>query len=272
MKTILVASDLSERSDHAVTRAGALARESGARLVLLSVVDEELPETLRAATAETMRAQLTDQATRLGAKGDVRIEIGDASQDIHRVAREIDADLIVLGLHRLRPLMDLFTGTTMERLVRASERPVLLAASRKPSGSDGGYERVLVGIDFSPASLAAIEAAERVASDAEIVGFYAYHAPFKGFRGDALGEGYQQEAEREVDEWLETVDLPDDFERPLIYEGGVQEVMHRCYGEVKPDLIAIGAHGRSTLSPTLLGSFTEEIMRRPPCDLLIVRR
>ncbi|WP_236638013.1 universal stress protein [Mangrovicoccus ximenensis] len=38
-----------------------------------------------------------------------------------------------------------------------------------------------------------------------------------------------------------------------------------------PDLIAIGAHARANFAPTLLGSFTEELIRSAPADLLIVR-
>ncbi len=272
MNTILVASDLSERSDRAVARAGLIARELDARLVALMVVDEELPETLRAATVEAAQGLVSDQIKRLGAEGEARIEIGDPTQDILRVAEEIGADLLVLGLHRLRPLMDLFSGATMERVIRASDKPVLLAHDPVGSQADDEYERVLIGVDLSPASTAAIKAASALAPDAEIVSFYAYHAPFKGYRGDTLGKGYQLDAEREVDRWLETADLPEDVARPQVLEGGVAQIMDKLYRETKPDLIAIGAHGRSSLAPTFLGSYTEEMMRRPPCDLLVVRR
>ena len=80
------------------------------------------------------------------------------------------------------------------------------------------------------------------------------------------------DAEREVDRWLETTDLPEGYGRPMVLEGSVYEIMDRLNHEIDPDLIAVGAHGRSSLAPTLLGSYTEELMRRPPCDLLVVRR
>lgn len=272
MKTILVASDLSERSDLAVARAGAIAKASGARLVVLMVVDEDLPEALRGATVEVAQTMIEDEMKRLGVEGEARIEVGDAAQDIPRVADEIGADLMVLGLHRLRPIMDLFSGATMERIVRASERPVLIARDPIDPEDDGLYKTVLVGVDLSPASTAAIRAADALAPESEIIGFHAYDAPFKGYWGDTLGKGYQQDAEREVERWLGMVDLPDGMDPPRVLEGSVSECTEGFFRELKPDLIAIGAHGRSSLSPTYLGAYTQEMMRRPPCDLLVVRR
>ena len=36
-----------------------------------------------------------------------------------------------------------------------------------------------------------------------------------------------------------------------------------------PDLIALGAHTRSGLSPYTLGSFAANLVRHPPTDLLL---
>ncbi len=38
-----------------------------------------------------------------------------------------------------------------------------------------------------------------------------------------------------------------------------------------PDLILVGAHAHASFAPTLLGSFTEGLVRSTPADLLIVR-
>jgi len=46
MKKFLMATDLSARSDRAVERAVALARELGAKLKIVHVVDEDLPASL----------------------------------------------------------------------------------------------------------------------------------------------------------------------------------------------------------------------------------
>ena len=55
MKQILVATDFSERSHRAVRRARLLAREPGARLLLLHVVDDDRPQRLVAGEAAAAR-------------------------------------------------------------------------------------------------------------------------------------------------------------------------------------------------------------------------
>ena len=62
MKLILVATDFSARSDRAIRRAGLLAREQGARLMLLHVVDDDRPERLVAEEMATAQELLENTA------------------------------------------------------------------------------------------------------------------------------------------------------------------------------------------------------------------
>lgn len=55
MKTLMVATDFSERSDRALRRATLLARQSGAALTLVHVVDDDQPE--RIVAVERMEAE-----------------------------------------------------------------------------------------------------------------------------------------------------------------------------------------------------------------------
>lgn len=276
MKTALVATDLSTRSDRAVARAFSIAKETGARLVVITVIDEDLPEEIGQRFVQDARAKLeTFCAAQPGAAEtpyETRAIIGDPQRDLHALAEEIDASLVVLGLHRRRPLRDLLSGTTMERLVRASRKPVLLV--RDPM--DHPYRKAIVATDLSPAGAAAARAAAMVAPDAAIKVFHAYHVPFKGLTGpegdEALHGPYRDEAQRELDAWSAAAALPASAGAPELVEGSVHEAVARKLAGERPDLLAIGAHGRSALSPTLLGSFTEELLRDPPCDLLVVRR
>ena len=54
-----------------------------------------------------------------------RVHSGDASTEIARVATEIDADLIVLGVTRRGVVSRTLFGATAARLMRVSERPIL---------------------------------------------------------------------------------------------------------------------------------------------------
>ena len=62
MEQILVATDLSTRSDRAVDRAFALAEQHGAKLTLTHIVDSELPEEMIDGLREKALGRLTARA------------------------------------------------------------------------------------------------------------------------------------------------------------------------------------------------------------------
>lgn len=271
MKLILVATDLSERSDRALERAFALAEQTGAALKLLHVTDGDLPEEIaKIHQHEALQRLTTLTAARPQIETRIEAAIDDPMSYIHTVAEAQDADLIVLGAHRRRPLTDMFFSTTMERLVRASRRPVLLVSQ----ATAGAYRRPLCGIDLSPASAAAARMAAHLAPEAEIASFFAYHVPFHSMAGGELEQRlapFLAEAKAELDAWTKTADLPERFQKPEPVMAGVRQALDRAMAVNKPDLLAVGAHGRSSLSLNLLGSFTQELLREPLCDTLVVR-
>ena len=93
-----------------------------------------------------------------GLECESRVSLGDALQGIVQVAEEVDADLLVLGPHRRQVLRDVFSGTTAERTIRRSRRPVLMA-NGVPVAS---YRTVLIATDFSDCSFAAAHQAKEL--------------------------------------------------------------------------------------------------------------
>ena len=67
MKRILVATDLSGRSDRALQRAVALAREFGAELAVVHVIDESLPARVLARHEEAAKSAIEEQVCSLPA-------------------------------------------------------------------------------------------------------------------------------------------------------------------------------------------------------------
>jgi nucleotide-binding universal stress UspA family protein len=140
---ILVAVDGSETSTRALTAAVELARESGARLQPLYVVDVPLmsydvpgydPSYVRDALVEEGRHVLADATALMagaGVKGTPRIVETDLTgEDIaHRiqtVAQDFTADVVVLGTHGRRGVRRLVLGSVAEHFLRIATCPVLL--------------------------------------------------------------------------------------------------------------------------------------------------
>ena len=271
MPRFVAATDLSDRGDRAVHRAILLAAANGATLTVVTVIDDVLPGALArqmiAASEEALKHIVASFAEAAGADVDVKVILGDPAQSVAQYAMTEEADLLILGRHRRRPIAYIFLQTTVERIVALVSCPVLLVtdAPAKPYGS------VLQAIDFSPASAAAAARAINFAPDARHDGIHIYHVPYKGLMpGDSVS-AFLHEAELAEASWRKRFGIePKDLTIRLV-EGGVQSELAQAIAAGKPDLIAVGAHGRTGVSVAVLGSVATSLMRDPPCDLLIVR-
>ena len=137
--TILVPTDLSPPSMDAVRHAATLADQIGSRVVLTYVMEDKLPAMILAHTTETeeqlldrhrehARKALVDVATDLleGREVDCIVRQGADHEEIVALAREIGADLIVMGMHGHGFLVHALAGSTTERVLHHAPCPVLV--------------------------------------------------------------------------------------------------------------------------------------------------
>jgi len=272
---LIVATDLSPRADRAVARAFDLAGRLGSALTLLTVIDEALPEEM----ARQMQAAAEERLIRFAAsrkaaeavRHETRVVIGDPVGAISAAAATEQADLLVLGLHRPRPFLDMLRETTMERIVRLQDRPVLLVTDPV----DHPYKTVLAALDFGPASTNALRLGAELAPEAALHGVNAVHVPYKGYSPAAGVAGtsapFLREARDSYHLWRDQAPLPDRLGEVELVEGAVEGVVRSRAAKLGCDLLCLGAHGRVGSAPALLGSLTNDLIRTPPCDLLIAR-
>lgn len=280
MKSILVATDLSARSDWAIERAAKLAAYHDCRLVVLHVVDEELParvaDRLRDEAAASLKEFVSGLEPAQIVKIETRCEFGEHFSTIIDAAEKESADLIVIGKHREDALLDLFRGSTGERIIRFGSRPVLVVKQR-PSH---GYHNVMVAVDFSPASAIAVEFGASLVPNARLQVVHAFHIPFKGFLHggksfDRMARRQQQEFnaanDREISSFFATLKIDLSRAERIVEEGTAHEVILGAVRNKKPDLLVLGTHGRSGLGRSILGSVAEAVLSQAPCDVLAVR-
>lgn len=275
---LLVASDLSERSDLALRRAFSLATRDGARLHILHVVDDQLPapvaREISAFATQMLREKVQAMCPEIGGK-QVKIDVrfGVAWKTIVAAAHDSGVELIVLGSHRSRGLAELFGGTTLERVVKAARVSVLMVQSE----ASAAYEKVLAGVDFSPASQAAVIAATRLAPDAAITLAYTYLVPFidRAEPDDPDIRLERKRIERELDPQMTAFkkSLPDNVHDPRVVflEGRPAAELGTLAERKGVDLIAVGSHGRSWLGDKFLGSTAKELLFDAPSDVLIAK-
>src|SRR5262245_25121060 len=137
---VLHPTDFSDRSRNALHLACALARDYSARLIVLHVVTAPPlaygegavppdPDLLcQDATAHLDALEIPDASIAV----ERRVEEGDSVTEILRVARESNADLIVMGTHGRTGLARLLMGSVAEQIVRKASCPVLTVTSPFP--------------------------------------------------------------------------------------------------------------------------------------------
>jgi nucleotide-binding universal stress UspA family protein len=281
VKRLLIASDLSSRSDIAIRRGFKLARQHGAAAILLHVVDDDRPRRLLREEIQRARKFLDDYYGRHdGAhafKLSIRVEPGMSFEVISRVAEAEDADLLVMGACRRRLLLDVVVGTTLERVVRSSRRPVLMA-SLPPRHR---HRSVLAAIDLSEGSRQALLCALRLGflDDAAVSVVHAFTAPGRGrMTLGGLDPGPIKDhvdeclADREglLDAFLARPELAGLDAARYVEDAAPFVAIERVAARVAAELVVVGTRGVGTLGRLFLGSVTEEVLRRVECDVLAV--
>jgi len=143
--TLLVPVDGTPGGALALGNAIALARATGARIVLLEVtvpiplwmystafsgpvavpVDPSWNDDALT-SAQSYVGALATRLRAIGIEADARARIGDIVPTIDAVADEVDADLIVIATHARVGVARAFLGSTADAVVRTAQRPVLL--------------------------------------------------------------------------------------------------------------------------------------------------
>ena len=143
--------------------------------------------------------------------------------------------------------------------------------------------RVLVPIDFSPSSRAALEYATFLAGTlgASLEALHVWEPP--GYVGpDTLAllpvgagqPGWEQtrtEVRREVDHFLAKASPKPQGHSVRVEAGEPSDAILNVAKDSGADLIVMGTHGRTGLSRLLIGSVAEAVLRRSTCPVLTVR-
>lgn len=285
---VLTATDLSASSMDPVERGFLISKTTGARYTILhaasldllaplmellgddigsvrSKIKEEASAQLRALVAET---SFSDHVP-----VDLRIESGRAAAVVRDFVSKANVGLLVIGAHGHGFLHRILLGSTASVLLRESRCPVLIV--KQPPRH--AYKRVLVAIDFSKASTAAIRIARAIAPEAVFTLLHVFELPFEGlmFRAGLnikQIDGYLEEMElrafEKLREFAEAMGLP--ASGCIVARGNATRQIISHQEMLRSDLIVLGKHGTNVTEELLLGSVTNHLVAESQCDLLAV--
>ncbi len=171
LKSVLIATDFSEASEKALRHALAIARHYGAKFYLAHVVSSPSftlvgPDAVNVATDAVYRdaRQLEDELVQSGALAGLHHEIivlqGNVWEELEKIVRQEQVELVVIGTHARRGLGKLLLGSVAEHIFRHTECLVLTVGpgSLQNSPIDGTrvVQPFLFATDFSGPSLRAL--------------------------------------------------------------------------------------------------------------------
>lgn len=144
-KRILVSTDFSEAGDHAIGHAFRMAADHGAEVLLCHVVEmvvapnplyahyystdllnPEIRERAEADAHQGLRDRVPKTAPLCDVPYTTVVADGVPADEIIRLAKERDADLIVIATHGHTGFKHIFLGSTAERVIRHVHCPVLV--------------------------------------------------------------------------------------------------------------------------------------------------
>ncbi|MEN8158752.1 MAG: universal stress protein [Myxococcota bacterium] len=286
-KRILVATDFSDQAAKALEAALGLAERQKAEVHLVHALEVALPlfepyavvvpadwvgEARKLAQEKLGEAHAAVTARRL--TGTTHLGDVPAAHAIADRAREIGADLVVIGTHGHTGLKHVLLGSVAERTVEYAPCSVWTV---KGEAAAAAPQTIVAGSDFSDGGGAAVAAAAEWARDFDAK-LHLVHAlqipmpliaPYEVAIPEGVIEGARREAQRQLDEvaqGLAGVTVTTELATTPAHAALVDAAQRLSAG-----LIVTGSRGLTGLKHALLGSVAERTLRYAPCSVLTVR-
>jgi nucleotide-binding universal stress UspA family protein len=300
IRQILCPIDFSEFSRHALDHATTIARRYDSTITVFNVcalvpsaafapgtpmlpASVPTPGDLDALLASMKRFVETE----IGMTAPLRFEIGegDAAAEILHRASALPSDLIVMGTHGRSGFERVVLGSVTEKVIHKATCPVLTVP--RPMAdvvpvSQKLFTRILCGIDFSDASLRALEYALSLAEDQDsqltlVHVVEVMPAPQSDAAGNVEAralDAYVAAAAQARAEQLQRI-VPDNVRtsRPVERRLAIGKAHHellRVAAASGSDVIVLGAHGFG-ITQLLFGSTAHQVVRQARCPVLTIR-
>jgi nucleotide-binding universal stress UspA family protein len=281
--SILVPTDFSQGARMAVERVAHLPLAEGGQIHLVHVLPSGAARAKlgpqahrRLAQAASLIRRTAVTAARKPPSVVSKILHGAPFVEIIRHAREVDAELIVLGRKGAGQSIGKALGTTAARVLRMGDTPVLVV--RAPP--KGAYRRPLIALPLDPSARRLVELTARASEcgkDALPV-VRAYHVAFSGLippGTDAAPSLHHRQclekAEKALDAQARSLQRHGWRVNPILRRGEARSVIFSEAGSLRADLLALGTHARSGIAHVLLGSVAEWAAINAVSDVLIAR-
>lgn len=285
---LLVATDFSDPGRAAEDAAIVLASRFGAELHWLHALEVPLPifepyavavpeATIGAArtSAKEKLDQAAKRAQEAGVDGTTYLGEVPAAYAIADRAKEIGADLVVVGTHGHTGIKRVVLGSVAEHAVKLSPCSVLTV---KDGALAEPAKCIVVGVDFSEGASDALETAVDLAQEFGAV-LHLVHAldlripfvtPYEVSVPDNVIERAHSEAVAKLEEMAQGI-TGVDVVKHEVRSAPPSFALIDAAADHEADLVITGSRGLTGLKHMVLGSVAERTLRGAPCSVWTVR-
>ncbi len=202
------------------------------------------------------------------------VDVGDPRDLILEMEEKEDPDLVVIGSHKKGLIEKILIGSTAEKVVKHSTKPVLVIKGSEPTFR----KKVLLAYDFSKTAERTVEFALSFLKPFQVE-IKILHIdepidlPLVERIGKALYEKYREEKKKYLDK------IKDKFEEAGFkvsseFASGrdpAEEIVDHVQKDKDIELVIMGSKGLSGLKRILLGSTSTEVFRKVEIPILIYK-
>jgi nucleotide-binding universal stress UspA family protein len=280
-KKVLFPTDFSAYAEITLEYVVGLKDIGAEQIVLVHTLQEaeEYPVTM--ARKERMLARLKDTEAWLKGQGlDAisRVELGTAYREILRVAEEENVDLITIGCHGKGLLDEVVIGSVSDRVAREASMPVLLVKHKILQDETGvrlvkrsaeAFQKILYPTDCSPCAQSALDYIKGLSLPFCGQVIMANIIDPKTAAADKL-ESAKREMEAKLDTMARAMEGTCIRVSTVVRIGNPLEELLKIGKEEKVSLIVMGSTGKGFFTEMLIGSISENMIRKARCPVLII--
>ncbi|WP_299187818.1 universal stress protein [uncultured Aquimarina sp.] len=273
MKKIIVPIDFSKYSEYALETSAALAKKYNAQIIVIHMLElseavlsvsgtETQNETIFMLKLASKKFEEFLQKDYLeGIEIETIIKHHKVFDELDQVAKDIGADLIVMGSHGHSRQEGIFSGSNTAKVVRHSNVPVLIVKSKL---TNVDFDKVVYATDFSEESIPAFKKALDLLStmNSETTLLHV-NLPYSNFQSTTeikeQAKNFLEKADGNLNR-LHTIEYISDYS----VEAGILSYANNT----NMDMIAMSTHGRTGLVHFFGGSISEDLVHHATLPVL----
>ena len=203
----------------------------------------------------------------------VYIVVGTLVPEVIKAAQKEEADLIVIGRSHKGVMEHLYTGSDVTELLRRAEIPVLVYKhlSEKVLSVEKPFERPLLAIDWSPASMKAVTYLKELKNTVQEINIVHVisERDLKGTSAMSIQKTRKQTREKlgEICDLFENAGIE---AREHVYIGEAEEEIEKAARECQATMIVLGSSAKTAWVERWLGSIPQKIAEKSIYPVMLI--